>query len=43
MNQGRRYLEALEGAVRYTVEGSVLQVHQRDPELPLRFTRIAGD
>jgi heat shock protein HslJ len=41
MDQEQRYLRALEGAVRYTVEGAVLQVHQNDRTLPLRFTRTS--
>jgi putative lipoprotein len=39
MNQETRYLAALAGAERYSIEGSVLLVHARDLPKPLRFTR----
>jgi len=41
MNQERRYLRALEGAVRYIVQDGVLQISGTDRMLPLRFIRTA--
>jgi heat shock protein HslJ len=39
MNQETRYPAALQGAERYTVDGSALLVHTRAMPDPLRFTR----
>jgi heat shock protein HslJ len=39
MNQESRYLAALAGAERYSIDGSVLLVHTKDLPKPLRFTK----
>lgn len=40
MRQERRYLRALEGAERFTLDGSVLFIYSQGLDKPLRFTRL---
>ncbi|HUF36806.1 MAG TPA: META domain-containing protein [Gemmatimonadales bacterium] len=39
MNQEAKYLEALQAAERYEIEGTVLLIHARSLDRPLRFVR----
>lgn len=40
-NQEAKYLDALQGAERFTLDGSTLSVYSKGMEKPLRFVRIA--
>ena len=42
MNQERKYLEALQSAERFDLQGSHLKIYCAGIEKPLRFTRMAG-
>ena len=39
MGQERKYLEALQAAQRYTIEGTTLSIWVKGSDKPLRFTR----
>ncbi len=39
-NQESKYLEALQSAERFTIDGSTLLIHSRGKEEPLRFARV---
>jgi heat shock protein HslJ len=40
-NQEAKYLKALEGAERFAIEGTALEIHSRGMTEPLRFTRTS--
>jgi heat shock protein HslJ len=39
-NQEAKYLEALQGAERFALEGATLMIYSKGMEKPLRFARV---